>query len=498
MRRSRIDCVMDHDNVLHEGTEVPIIFVDHYMQFLGVESTITPLNHEGLFIRKLSQIPARIMIRDVNDDEIRTAMFSIGNDKAPGPDGFTFVFFKKAWDVVGNDVCKAVQFFFQMNAKQTLICDGRKLLQIRHNIRPHIWYKIGNAIANAGFSLDDKIKDVVSNGAWKWPSTRFVAYPVLISMPIPILNDDQEDILQWRKYDGSFDSFSVREAWNTIREHANEAQPDSHDHLFFECPYSSRVWLQVLHMADIQFASSKWRDIIDWLLPILKQSFLSPKGRGRWNGVKEKIKNVADIPVANKEYNDDFVKGNSVTGNVKSKFTFSPTVLLPSPLFHLQHWQKGKASNARPMVEVRADFELKDTIVVLVPKFFGDGYIVSTIYVEYEWATPRCSSCHVFVMPLEWKCVLVDDDGKPLEKVDYSSNQGSEDEVDLVDNEMTSYLSPGVEYATKSLLEQWRKTYVDDDYDPYDDDMYEGQEISDNIQSICNNSDIKVRGRLKK
>ncbi|GJY70284.1 hypothetical protein Tco_0473987 [Tanacetum coccineum] len=96
MRRSRIDCVMDHDNVLHEGTEVPIIFVDHYMQFLGVESPITPLNHEGLFVRKLSQIPARIMIRDVNDDEIRTAMFSIGNDKAPGPDGFTFVFFKKA------------------------------------------------------------------------------------------------------------------------------------------------------------------------------------------------------------------------------------------------------------------------------------------------------------------------------------------------------------------------------------------------------------------
>ncbi|GKD34771.1 hypothetical protein Tco_1250280 [Tanacetum coccineum] len=45
----------------------------------------------------------------------------------------------------------------------------------------------------------------------------------------------------------------------------------------------------------------------------MEKGFLSPKGRGRWNGVKEKIKNVADILVANKEYNDDFVKGNSVT-----------------------------------------------------------------------------------------------------------------------------------------------------------------------------------------
>ncbi|GKA43681.1 putative reverse transcriptase domain, reverse transcriptase zinc-binding domain protein [Tanacetum coccineum] len=87
MSRSRIDFVMDHDNVLHEGTEVPIIFVDHYMQFLGVESHVAPFNHEGLFVKKLCQITDAIMIRDVNDDEIRTAMFSIGNDKAPGPDG---------------------------------------------------------------------------------------------------------------------------------------------------------------------------------------------------------------------------------------------------------------------------------------------------------------------------------------------------------------------------------------------------------------------------
>ncbi|GJR46966.1 reverse transcriptase domain, reverse transcriptase zinc-binding domain protein [Tanacetum coccineum] len=136
--------------------------------------------------------------------------------------------------------------FWDVQTASNVSWGWRKLLQIRHIIRPRIWYKIGNgkkasvwfdkwedscpsmnslsyrAIANAGFSLDDKIKDVVSNDACKWPSTWFVAYPVLISMPIPILIEDQEDILQWRKYDGSFDSFSVREAWNAIREHANE------------------------------------------------------------------------------------------------------------------------------------------------------------------------------------------------------------------------------------------------------------------------------------
>ncbi|GKA78770.1 hypothetical protein Tco_0785307 [Tanacetum coccineum] len=37
-----------------------------------------------------------------------------------------------------------------------------------------------------------------------------------------------------------------------------------------------------------------------------------------------------------------------------------------------------------------------------------------------------------------------------------------------------------------------QETHVNDDYDPYDDDMYEGQDIPDNIQSIYNNLDIKV------
>ncbi|GJW78360.1 hypothetical protein Tco_0140042 [Tanacetum coccineum] len=45
-----------------------------------------------------------------------------------------------------------------------------------------------------------------------------------------------------------------------------------------------------------------------------------------------------------------------------------------------------------------------------------------------------------------------------------------------------------------------KETYAnaDYDYDPYDDDVYEGQEIPNKIQSICDNLDIKVRGRKKK
>nr|GEW11489.1 hypothetical protein [Tanacetum cinerariifolium] len=102
---------------------------------------------------------------------------------------------------------------------------------------------------------------------------------------------------------------------------------------------------------------------------------------------------------------------------------------------------------------------------------------------------------------IDGKLTLVDDEGRPLEKVDYSGDHDGEDEVEPVDNEIAKFLaSKRVGYGTNSLLEQWSQTYVNADYhyDPYDNDMYEGQEIPDNIQSICDNLDINVRGRSKK
>ncbi|GKE51527.1 hypothetical protein Tco_1486683, partial [Tanacetum coccineum] len=78
---------------------------------------------------------------------------------------------------------------------------------------------------------------------------------------------------------------------------------------------------------------------------------------------------------------------------------------------------------------------------------------------------------------IDGKISLVDDEGKPLKKIDYLGDHDSEDEVKPVDNEMVSFMaSERVVFATNSLLEQWMETYKNAyyDYDPYDDAMYEG------------------------
>ncbi|GKB37914.1 RNA-directed DNA polymerase, eukaryota [Tanacetum coccineum] len=44
--------------------------------------------------------------------EIKKAIWDCGTDKAPGPDGFTFGFYRKFWYLIEGDVCDVVKFFF--------------------------------------------------------------------------------------------------------------------------------------------------------------------------------------------------------------------------------------------------------------------------------------------------------------------------------------------------------------------------------------------------
>ncbi|KAK3230021.1 hypothetical protein Dsin_001902 [Dipteronia sinensis] len=53
------------------------------------------------------------MDRDVTNDEIREVCLSLHPNKVPSLDGFNAHFFKKIWDIVGEDVINAIQEFFR-------------------------------------------------------------------------------------------------------------------------------------------------------------------------------------------------------------------------------------------------------------------------------------------------------------------------------------------------------------------------------------------------
>ncbi|GJU98111.1 zinc finger, CCHC-type containing protein, partial [Tanacetum coccineum] len=215
------------------------------------------------------------------------------------------------------------------------------------------------------------------------------------------------------------------------------------------------------------------------------------------------------------------------------------------------------------MIELRVDVELKDNIVVAMPKITREGHYTCNVRVEYEWKPPWCSSCKIFghiheacpknagagekktvkkpsVEPTievsnsntfyvlnsvdndvefgtngettnlvnngatssgssfmnvdnssagttliidkirkfedlltSGQDILVDKAGNPLKKVEFPGEYDSEAEVASVDNDMTRFMaSERVGFGTQSLLEQWRDSYGNGDYDddPYNDD----------------------------
>ncbi|GJU97026.1 retrotransposon protein, putative, ty1-copia subclass [Tanacetum coccineum] len=246
----------------------------------------------------------------------------------------------------------------------------------------------------------------------------------------------------------------------------------------------------------------------------------------------------------------------------------------------LQSW--GRSRYARVMIELWADVELKDNIVVAIPKIMREGYYTCTVRVEYEWKPPRCSCCKVFGHTQE-ECpkniglgvtknlkkpsqtsrgVSVGPkvgfkphkEYRPVPKKPTASPSGNKkkgvghtyevsnsnlfDVLNLGDNDeelgtnggTTNLDNNGVNssgssfknvkvalvillllikseslkiYLLMGKLYLWTKlrdSYGNGDYDedPYDDDMYEGQDLSQEIQAICDNLDIRVRGRKKK
>nr|GEV84093.1 hypothetical protein [Tanacetum cinerariifolium] len=153
----------------------------------------------------------------------------------------------------------------------------------------------------------------------------------------------------------------------------------------------------------------------------------------------------------------------------------------------MQSW--GRSSYARAMIELKVDVELKENIVAAMPKIVGEGYYTCNIHVEYEWKPPSQTLKGILVGQKMGFKPLKQQVYQPVLKKSFANNRGnkkinveptnkvdedSEDEVASVDNDMDNFLAKNDGYCTQSLLEKWKDSHDDYEYDPYDDDLYEG------------------------
>nr|GEV96982.1 hypothetical protein [Tanacetum cinerariifolium] len=61
------------------------------------------------FVKRISLEQNDDLEREVSNEEIKRVVWDCGIDKVPGPDGFTFGFYRRYWDIIGNDVVDAVK-----------------------------------------------------------------------------------------------------------------------------------------------------------------------------------------------------------------------------------------------------------------------------------------------------------------------------------------------------------------------------------------------------
>ncbi|PWA55374.1 reverse transcriptase domain, Reverse transcriptase zinc-binding domain protein [Artemisia annua] len=175
---------------------------------------------------------------------------------------------------------------------------------------------MGRAINTGGFSIqDNNVVDIVHENAWRWPNTWM-------------------HVLYLKSHDGLFKDFTVRDIWHAICDHETEVawhsfvwstygiprhsihvwlimrkrlktqdrlrqwdvgsdadlnllrcplcklQPDTHEHLFFECYFAPNVWKGVLQTAELPDVPPVWSDSMDCIIHMaIKNNVTSIVGR---------------------------------------------------------------------------------------------------------------------------------------------------------------------------------------------------------------------------
>ena len=172
--------------------------------------------------------------------------------------------------------------------------------------------KFGPSIAyDAALSLNAKVSDVIHNDDWNWPQTNTLQLMTIRDnlhlLPSP---SDTQDVIRWLPSPNGL--FSLAHTWDQVRDHGPKVPwhrliwfpgniprhsfiswlailhrlsthdriytftpgplactlcfsgMESHDHLFFNCPYSYFVWQELLHRIGVRKLNTSWSSLVDW------------------------------------------------------------------------------------------------------------------------------------------------------------------------------------------------------------------------------------------
>ncbi|GJW55296.1 thiamine thiazole synthase, chloroplastic-like protein [Tanacetum coccineum] len=121
-------------------------------------------------------------------------------------------------------------------------------------------------------------------------------YPILANVKVPTLHE-HGDVLRWKDVDGIYCiPRHATHLWLVMRRRLKtqdrlrpwdiggdvdlrslrcplcKIEQDSHNHLFFACNFSSKIWDVLVKKVDIPIVSHLWSDIMGWILPVARKN----------------------------------------------------------------------------------------------------------------------------------------------------------------------------------------------------------------------------------
>jgi hypothetical protein len=106
-RGKRIECLNSPDGMVKETLEILRVTINFYKDLFQEEARGGFSLQEDFWdsVDRVTRDECRALEAPFSEQETREVVFSCYLEGAPGPDGLSFLFFQKFWDVVGSDIC---------------------------------------------------------------------------------------------------------------------------------------------------------------------------------------------------------------------------------------------------------------------------------------------------------------------------------------------------------------------------------------------------------
>ncbi|GKA12603.1 hypothetical protein Tco_0692149 [Tanacetum coccineum] len=255
--------------------------------FLGSDMNCDMVNTDGLFVKHVSGKSSINMVKPVSDKEIKAAMFSIGDDRAPGDPLSPYSLHSLLGGVESARVI--MEALKEFKCTSGLVPSLPKSMTFFCNVSNHVKLAILSIMPFSEGDLPVKYLGVplislqlcslvLSSMHVYWASVLMLPKGIIYDIQSLIhgflwcnaLNLDvhSHDAYRWRGLNRSFSDFLVSRAWDAFRPRGNECSTRFSAHLFFECAYSSQVWKLVRPFADMESVQPILHDIISYIQPM--------------------------------------------------------------------------------------------------------------------------------------------------------------------------------------------------------------------------------------